>query len=163
MPGCSVHTYLIVPALSGVNSNDPPLPKFLDLKSAPESAVTLWSTESSLTHLTFWPTFTVVSLGANWMFCILISTSLLALDDAGALVAVEPPPLSSPPPHMAGPPSDHAIVVRDATAMSACARASACAWACRLPTHQPRSRRTPCTTRRSGQRRSVRKRCSTIR
>src|SRR5919201_2777896 len=101
MPGCSVHTYLIVPALSGVNSNDPPLPKLSDLKSAPESAVTLWSTESSLTHLTFSPTLTVVSLGANWMFCLLISTSPLALDDAGALVAVEPPPLSSPPPHPA--------------------------------------------------------------
>jgi hypothetical protein len=41
MPGWIVHTYLIVPALSGVNENVPPLPKLLDLKSAPDWAVTL--------------------------------------------------------------------------------------------------------------------------
>ena len=41
MPGWIVHTYLIVPALSGVNENVPPLPKSLDLKSAPDWAVTL--------------------------------------------------------------------------------------------------------------------------
>src|SRR4051812_47785852 len=75
MPEWIVHTYWIVPALVAVNSNEPPLPKSLDLKSAPDCAVTLWSVVSSLTHLTFWPTLTVVALGENWMFCILISAS----------------------------------------------------------------------------------------
>src|SRR3954471_24297924 len=103
MPGCSVHSYWIVPALSGVKSNDAPLPKSSDLKSAPESAVTLWSVESSLVHLTFWPTLTVVDLGAKAMFCILISTSPPPpLLDEDAAVEVDPPPeLSLPPPHAA--------------------------------------------------------------
>ena len=56
------------------------------------------------------------------------------------------------PPSTTGAPADHSVAVGAARSTSACARASECAWACRLHTHQPRSRRTPCTTRRSGQR-----------
>ena len=44
------------------------MPKSLDLKSAPESAVTLWSVESSLVQVTFWPTLTVTALGSKAMF-----------------------------------------------------------------------------------------------
>ena len=81
IPGCSVHTYWIVPALSGVNEKVPSFPKSLDLKSAPESAVTLWSAESSLVHVTCCPALTVTSLGSKAMFCILIATPPPLADD----------------------------------------------------------------------------------
>src|SRR4051812_3466722 len=85
MPGCSVHSYLISPALPGVNENFPPLPNWSEAKSAPESALTSWSTESSLTQVTFWPTLTVWDLGANWMFFIATVTA----PPEGAGVALE--------------------------------------------------------------------------
>src|SRR3954471_10761047 len=94
MPGCSVHSYLISPALVGVKENFPPLPNWSEEKSAPESALTSWSTESSLTQVTFWPTLTVWSLGENWMFCMLIVTAPpAAAAGAGAeLEELEPEP-----------------------------------------------------------------------
>src|SRR3954451_18793846 len=85
----------MVPALVGLNVNVPPCPKSLLLNDAPDSAVTLWSTPSSLTHFTVWPTFTARVLGANWIDCILIVTS--PAPEAGAAVPplelVEPPEL----------------------------------------------------------------------
>jgi hypothetical protein len=48
----------------------------------------LWSVESSLVHVTFWPTLTVVALGEKAMFCILIWTPPL-LDDEAAGVEVD--------------------------------------------------------------------------
>src|SRR5205809_7388146 len=80
MPGWIVQTYEIVPAFVGVYEKLWPLPKVWDLIGPP---VTLCGALSSLTQVTFWPTLTVVSLGANWMFCILIVTA---------------PPLELPPP-----------------------------------------------------------------
>src|SRR3954470_14039957 len=103
MPGCSVHSYLISPAFVGVNEYLPPLPNWSEEKSAPESAFTSWSTESWLTHVTFWPTFTVCSFGANWMFCMLIVTAPPAAG-AGAGVELEEEPESEselPQPAMA--------------------------------------------------------------
>ena len=48
-----MQTYLIVPALVGVNENVAPLPKLSDLMLSPDWEVTLWSTESSLVQVTF--------------------------------------------------------------------------------------------------------------
>ena len=56
MPGWIVQTYAIVPALVGLKVKVPPCPKSLLLKVAPDCAVTLWSTPSSLTQRTVWPT-----------------------------------------------------------------------------------------------------------
>src|SRR3954453_19344686 len=73
IPGCSVHVYRIFPALVGVNEYVPSLPKLSDENlAAPPVVVTLWSTSSLLTHVTFWPTLTVWSLGSNEMLAILI-------------------------------------------------------------------------------------------
>ena len=58
MPGCSVHSYLIVPALSGVQLYVPSLPNVLELNDAPLSALTSWGTDSSLCQVIFWPTGT---------------------------------------------------------------------------------------------------------
>src|SRR6266496_3979540 len=74
IPGWIVHPYWMVPALVGVNENVWPLPKSLDLKLAPDWAVTLWLVESSLVQVTFWPTLTVVAFGSKAMFCILMAT-----------------------------------------------------------------------------------------
>src|SRR3954451_9408547 len=100
MPGCSVHSYLISPALAGVNENFPPLPNWSDLKSAPESALTSWSTESWLTQVTFWPTLTVWSLGENWMFCMLIVTAPPAAG-AGEAFELDEPESEESEPHPA--------------------------------------------------------------
>ncbi len=75
IPGWSVHTYSIVPAALGVNEKRPPFPYVSEAKSAPSSAFTSWSTESSLTHVTRWPTRTVASSGAKRMLRMPIVTS----------------------------------------------------------------------------------------
>src|SRR5947207_15958184 len=63
MPGCSVQTYLIVPARRGAKLYVRPGPKACDANFAPAIAVTLCSTLSSFDQVTFSPTFTVTLSG----------------------------------------------------------------------------------------------------
>src|SRR6185312_2134412 len=92
MPGCTVHSYWTVPALSTVVENVWPLPNSGDLKSAPEFATALWSTVSSFSQQTVSPVFADVFSGSNLMLAILTTTASLgqAPEDAE-------PESSSPP------------------------------------------------------------------
>src|SRR4051812_18760980 len=83
----------MVPAFCGVNENRPPRPNWSEWKSAPESALTSWSTESWLTHVTFCPALTAWSLGANWMFFMSMVTGR-----GGAGAGVEEPEPDEPQP-----------------------------------------------------------------
>jgi hypothetical protein len=67
------------------------LPKFVDLKFAPPTAVTLWATESSFVQVTVCPTFAVTCFGANWMFFIVTAIAPLGAAGAPAGVVAEPP------------------------------------------------------------------------
>ena len=95
-----MHVYLMVPGFVGVNENVEPCPTLLDLKLAPDCAITLWSRLSLFVQTTFSPTLTVCEEGANWMFCMSMATVFPPLGDDDVVGVVDAgeldPPLELP-------------------------------------------------------------------